>query len=536
MNSKREGASPSPRVHYKPTNSPNVAPNYEVLSERVALCLASRIVENPKITIGLTVGTTPTGVYSALASLARKGVIDLSQCHFVVFDEFYCSPGSLSASGQTLADSSHYNELQETFFNQRDTRINPNHIICPPGGLSPEMALTTFKEMMAVKKIDIALIHSGAKGNIGWIKDPIFQGPHVVDISSSDLEQNRGYKTVITLGLENLMHSKEIFMMTVGRNKANTVKEILFDNEAKTPASYLLNNHPHTILFVDKAAAACLPEKDVSPNRINGFDIIGEKSELLRNQNIVCFSPHPDDSGISCGATLSFLQSRNPAVVAAVCTTGHRSYIPNTTPEERMKIRETEARTEASILGVGIRFLALPLYEKGGVISEEDINIVLTFLRELNAQVIFMPQTGDSHSTHRAVCRTILMAFQRWLSEAKAPTALEIYMYEGPWSLFAKGSYNTVSNTPPEHFAKKTAAVAAHVSQCERTPYGIAADSLATLRGALVPEQDLAGFGAMPPQLNDRLEVFFHTTIKTAHDVSKYISLLDSNSPPQAFS
>lgn len=105
-------------------------------------------------------------------------------------------------------------------------------------------------------------------------------------------------------------------------------------------------------------------------------------------------------------------------------------------------------------------------------------------------------------------------------------------MYEGPWSLFPPGSYNTIVSPPAECFAKKLAAIRAHISQTDRTPYDKAADALAQLRSALVPEQDLGGFGENPPHLEDRLELFFHCIASSPLDVQRLISLFDEERAP----
>src|SRR3990167_5861117 len=107
-------------------------------------------------------------------------------------------------------------------------------------------------------------------------------------------------------------------------------------------------------------------------------------------------------------------------------------------------------------------------------------------------------------------------------------------MYEGPWSIFNRGNYNTIVSVPPEFFAKKLAAIRAHVSQTERTPYDVAGDALSQLRGALVPEQDLSGFGGEPPKLQDRLELFFHVAINSTSVAQQLISLVLEKKPPSA--
>jgi len=262
---------------------------------------------------------------------------------------------------------------------------------------------------------------------------------------------------------------------------------------------------------------------------VPGFTIISSHKDIV-GKKVICFSPHPDDTSISAGATLALLSGNND-VISCVATTGHRAYIPGTnTAEERIAIREKEASAEAAILGARINFLRLPLYNRGSIVEDSDILIMEKYLETEVPDLIIMPQTGDTHQTHRAVAKAILLAVQRYLTKHKS---LEIWMYEGPWSLFSKGAYNLVCSPPEDTFSKKLAAIKVHVSQTARTAYDRAADSLAQLRGALVPEQDLGGWGGDPPELGQRLELFYKVVVKTSNDLQIILKWLSEEVPPR---
>ena len=105
-------------------------------------------------------------------------------------------------------------------------------------------------------------------------------------------------------------------------------------------------------------------------------------------------------------------------------------------------------------------------------------------------------------------------------------------MYEGPWSLFPSKTYNTIISPPPECFDQKMAAIRAHTSQTARTPYDRAADSLALLRGSLVPEQDLSGFGEEPPRLEDRIELFYHIKVNSTAEIQLLLNFFKDKVAP----
>lgn len=219
-----------------------------------------------------------------------------------------------------------------------------------------------------------------------------------------------------------------MILIAVARNKANIVAEIVNDELQQTPASWLLRNHKNVKFFIDSKAASGLSQKITKqPQFYKGFRII-EDSNFISGKKVICFSPHPDDTSISAGATLSFFSSNN-TVVSCCATTGHRAFIPETTRDQRITIREEEASLEAKHLGAVAHFLRLPLYERGSVVTEDDVAIVVDYLKTQNPDVIFLPHTGDSHPTHSAVVQAVLQAICMILSHTSVISYFFFILY-----------------------------------------------------------------------------------------------------------
>jgi LmbE family N-acetylglucosaminyl deacetylase len=412
--------------------------------------------------------------------------------------------------------------------------VAPEAVHAPDAKLSPEQAANSYEELFNMRQLDVAIVAIGPNGNIGWLAKGTGEsgkGAHVVELEGSF---GQGYSSCVTLGLKQLKQAKEVFLMAVNRNKAEVVEKALADKEGATAAGWLLHHHKRIFLCLDAPAAQRLIAQHQAPAlNVPGFTFLTEESlTQIVGKTVICFSPHPDDTAISAGATLAMLSANN-SVTSCVCTTGHRAYIPNTTAEQRIAMREAESTEEARILGARVKFLRLPLYNRSSVVDDEDVRIMLAYLDEAQPHMIFMPQTGDTHQTHRAVAKTILQALQRYQSTHADLPPVELYMYEGPWSLYSKGSYNVIASPSAPYFAKKMAAIQVHKSQTARTAYDRAADSLALLRGALVPEQDLGGFGDQPPSLPERLELFYKRVALTPEDLHQLLIWLDSSAPPK---
>ena len=102
---------------------------------------------------------------------------------------------------------------------------------------------------------------------------------------------------------------------------------------------------------------------------------------------------------------------------------------------------------------------------------------------------VFMPHARDSHPAHIASRRIAGEALRRFL--AGTQKTVEVWNFEGPWALFNRGDFNTIVTVPRMAFERKLQAIRAHESQVARTPYDVAAESLAP-----APLGARAGIGA----------------------------------------
>ena len=224
-----------------------------------------------------------------------------------------------------------------------------------------------------------------------------------------------GYTKCVSMGFKHIMEADQVLLLAVAKNKAQIVASIMEDKKGQTPAAWLLHNHPCAKLFLDVKAASELPKHILlSPKELKGFHIINDP-DIISGKKIICFSPHPDDTSISAGAALSFL-AQNNSVISCCGTTGHRAFIPDTNREQRIAIREEEATNEAKHIDALAHFLRLPLYDRGSVCGDDDIDIVMKYFLEQQPDIVFLPHTGDAHPTHRAVVQAVLQTISKILS------------------------------------------------------------------------------------------------------------------------
>ena len=145
-------------------------------------------------------------------------------------------------------------------------------------------------------------------------------------------------------------------------------------------------------------------------------------------QRFLFLGPHPDDIEIGAGSTAAKLISLGKEVCFTVCTDG-RFGLGNapsgTTPEALIPLRQEEARSSASVLGVeDLRFLP---FSDGGLYQQQDLlRAIAGIIADFQPEVIFAPDpdvTSECHADHLNVGR----AAKQLACFAPYPELMEAY-------------------------------------------------------------------------------------------------------------
>jgi len=474
------------------------------IEQKLVTLLLAAVEEKPDLIISVFAGTPAFGTYRLLVERARAELVDFSRVRFVVFDELIPERAPAGSSAPSAAGRFR-SVLDERLF--IPLAIPPENIVAfsAEGDRAAETA--RVKSFLAVSGIDLALLSVDSRGHIGF------------HVTGSDLESTAGILRVensgrweareaFSLGLADLAKASRILLSAAGRNLAEIVQRLTEGVFDPTLPISVLQRHGAVILIADGGALSRISREERIHGFYSGFFIVDAQS-APSGRRVLVVSPHPDDAPISVGGIMAMLSGAN-RVVTAVMTTGHRSFIYGTQRAERISIREAEVVKESRFLGAEPRFLRLPFYDSNYEVGERDLDLFLALLRELDPDWIFLPHPKDSHPAHVASRAVVVESVRRHLAGSRR--TVELWNYEGPWALFNRGDFNAIVTVPRLAFERKLQAIRAHESQTARTPYDVAAEALARLRSALVPESELAGFGARPPRLDAWLELFKRET------------------------
>lgn len=146
--------------------------------------------------------------------------------------------------------------------------------------------------------------------------------------------------------------------------------------------------------------------------------------ELPSNQKGLFFSPHPDDEIISAGALLySLVISRNVVSIYYLANSP-KGVHEDISDEEKIKIRQNEAKSSCAVLGISANFLNLdsPTLE----VNEENINLVRKIVSEEKPTFIITLHSDEAHPTHQKTTQLVNNAIENqslpiWYGEVWSP-------------------------------------------------------------------------------------------------------------------
>ncbi|MGL4424535.1 MAG: PIG-L family deacetylase, partial [Gemmataceae bacterium] len=238
-------------------------------------------------------------------------------------------------------------------------------------------------------------------------------------------------------------------------------------------------------------------------------------------QNILVFSPHPDDDVISMGGTIIRLVQQGHRVHIAYMTSGNIAVFDHDarrfvdfvdeflaafgTPAEQSSagtikervyqfldakkpgqpdsedvlevkrmIRATEARAAALACGIPpdqLEFMNLRFYRTGTVSKApiqpgdiDDIQALITRLRP--AQVYVAGELSDPHGTHRVCAEAIFEALRRMRAGGAATQqSPAVWLYKGAWEEWEPHEIEMAVPVSPEVLERKKQSIFRHQSQ-----------------------------------------------------------------------
>jgi glucosamine-6-phosphate deaminase len=209
-----------------------------------------------KTVLGLSTGTSPVGVYTELINYYKNGLLSFKNVITFNLDEYY--PINV---GSRLSYK-HY--MNEVLFKYID--ILPENCNIPDGSISRneihKHCLEYDEKIMQSGGVDLQILGIGRSGHIGF-NEPgsyISSKTRVValhDITRIDAAADFGSLEMvphfaITMGIETILKSKKILLLSFGKTKTKIFKEFIKSPITLNLPASLIKNHSDVDCYVDE--------------------------------------------------------------------------------------------------------------------------------------------------------------------------------------------------------------------------------------------------------------------------------------------
>ncbi|MBU3191999.1 glucosamine-6-phosphate deaminase [Clostridium bowmanii] len=232
--------------------------NYEEMSKKAAMMIASQVMLKPDSVLGLATGDTPLGMYKELIQLYSKNEVDFKEVTTFNLDEYY---GINRKNPQ-----SYYEYMMANLFNSININRKNIHV---PDGMSQDVNAICSDYEEKIKKaggIDMQVLGIGGNGHIGFNEPDVnFEArTHLVNLDEQTIEANsRFFDSIgdvpvkaLSMGIKTIMNSKKIILLANGISKAESIARAINGKiSPKVPASILQLHNDVTVILDSEAAS-----------------------------------------------------------------------------------------------------------------------------------------------------------------------------------------------------------------------------------------------------------------------------------------
>jgi glucosamine-6-phosphate deaminase len=235
-----------------------IFPTPEALGRALALEIARRLAENPRLVMGLPTGRTPIPLYRELVRLHRAGRADFGRATTFNLDEFL---------GLDRRDPRSYRAFMQTHLF--------GHVNLPPrriqflNGATRNVERECRRYERAIDRaggIDLQILGLGMNGHIGFNEPAraLAAWTHRTRLTPATRRANAALfgnrigavpRDALSMGMATILHARRIVLVATGRSKARCVERMIEGPVTpRLPASFL-QLHRHAEIWLDQGAA-----------------------------------------------------------------------------------------------------------------------------------------------------------------------------------------------------------------------------------------------------------------------------------------
>lgn len=232
-----------------------ITKDYDELSKEAFKVMKEVLDNNPAAVLGLATGSSPEGLYAEMVKDYKENGTSYKDVKTYNLDEY--------VDIDRNDPQSYYTFMNDHLFKHIDIDPANTHV---PYGNNAEAAKEYDDQ---VKGVDIQLLGIGQNGHIGFNEPgtPFDERTHIVELTESTRNANKRFfdndinkvpTHAISQGVGTVMDAKKILLIASGKDKAEAVKAMIEGPVTTECPASVLQNHPDTVVIVDKDAASLL--------------------------------------------------------------------------------------------------------------------------------------------------------------------------------------------------------------------------------------------------------------------------------------
>lgn len=236
-----------------------ITENYDEMSKKAAEIMIELVKKNPNAILGLATGSSPIGMYKAMAEDCANGGASYKNVSTVNLDEYV---GLTADHDQSYAYFMRTNLFDHIDIDQKNTNL-------PCGSAKDAQAeCDRYNALLENMKQDVQVLGLGSNGHIGFNEPgtPFDSVTHLVDLTENTIKDNsRLFNSIdevprqaLSMGIKNIMQAKSILMVVSGKNKAEAVRGMVKGEISPNLPASVLQLHPFVTIICDKDAASLL--------------------------------------------------------------------------------------------------------------------------------------------------------------------------------------------------------------------------------------------------------------------------------------
>ncbi|MDR1431491.1 MAG: glucosamine-6-phosphate deaminase [Propionibacteriaceae bacterium] len=208
--------------------------------------------------LGVATGSSPLATYTALAALAARGKVDLSQASAFALDEYVGLPAGHPQSYREV--------IRRTVVEPLGLRADRVHV---PDGFAGDLERAAADYERAIREaggVDVQILGVGSNGHIGFNEptSSLSSRTRIKTLTEQTRRDNARFfgsleqvpKHCLTQGLGTIMEARHCVLVASGAPKAAAIRAVVEGPITAMCPGSVLQLHQRATIIVDDAAAA----------------------------------------------------------------------------------------------------------------------------------------------------------------------------------------------------------------------------------------------------------------------------------------